>query len=61
MLQILLLIEKEITTVLTMDRQIAMEMGLEKVANSAEVRELSQHTSIDDTAQTIKDSHPAEA
>jgi hypothetical protein len=44
-----------------MDRQIAKQMGLEKVANSPEVRELSQHTSIDDVAQTIKDSLPAEA
>ena len=55
MLQILLLTEKEITAVLSMDRQIAKQMGLEKVANTTEIRELSQHTSIEDVAQTIRD------
>jgi uncharacterized membrane protein len=60
MLQILLLTEKEITTVLSMDRQIAKQMRLDKVANSAEVRELSQHTSIDDVAGIIKESMPTE-
>jgi uncharacterized membrane protein len=55
MLQILLLTEKEITAVLGMDRQIAKQMGLEKVANATEVRELSQHTSIEEVAQTIRD------
>lgn len=58
MLQILLLTEKEITTVLSMDRQIAARVGLDKVANNTEVRELSQHTSIEDVAQTIKDTLP---
>jgi uncharacterized membrane protein len=56
MLQVLLLTEKEITAVLSMDRKIAQQMGLEKIANTAEVRELSQDTSIDDVAQTIKES-----
>jgi hypothetical protein len=60
MLQILLLTEKEITAVLSMDRQIAKKVGLEKVANSTEIRELSQHTSIDDVAQNIRESPPAE-
>ena len=55
MLQILLLTEKEITAVLSMDRQIAKQMGLEQVANTTEIRELSQHTSIEDVAQTIRD------
>ena len=56
MLQILLLTEKELTALLGMERQIATEMGLTRTANSAEVRDLSQHTSIDDVAQTIKES-----
>ena len=60
MLQVLLLSEKEITALLKMDRQIAQQVGLDKVANTAEVRELSQHTSIDDVAQTIRDSLPPE-
>ena len=55
MLQILLLTEKEITAVLKVDRQIATQVGAEKAANTAEVRELSQQTSIEDVAQTIRE------
>ena len=55
MLQILLLTEKEITAVLKVDRQIAAQVGAEKVANTAEVRELSQQTSIEGVAQTIRE------
>jgi uncharacterized membrane protein len=58
MLQILLLTEKELTALLTMDRQIATEMGLSRVANTQDVRELSKQTSIDEVAQTIKDTLP---
>ena len=60
MLQILLLAEKEITTILNMDRQIAGSMGLQKVAKDKEIEQLSQHTSIEDVAQTIKESLPSE-
>lgn len=56
MLQILLLTEKEVTAVLGMDRKIAEQIGLEREANKQEVRELSQDTSIDAMAQTIKES-----
>jgi len=59
MLHVLLLTEKEITAVLKMDRQIAHQVGLEKAANTTEVRELSQHTSIEDVAQTIRENLPA--
>jgi uncharacterized membrane protein len=55
MLQILLLSEKEITAVLGIDRQIARQVGLTKEANATEVLELSQQTSIEDVAQTIKE------
>jgi uncharacterized membrane protein len=55
MLQILLLTEKELTALLGMDRQIASEMGLSRAANSPEVRDLSQETSIEDLQQTIKE------
>jgi uncharacterized membrane protein len=58
MLQILLLTEKEITAALGIDRQIATQLGLENVANGTEIRELSQRTSIEDMAQTIKDNLP---
>ncbi len=58
MLQILLLTEKEITAVLSVDRQIAKQVGLERVANNVELKELSQHISIEDVAQTIQESLP---
>ena len=58
MLQFVLLTEKEITAVLGMDRKIAGQVGLERVANDKELEQLSQHTSIDDVAQTIKDKLP---
>ena len=55
MLQVLLLTEKEITAVLKVDRQIAAQVGAEQAANTAEVRELSQQTSIEHVAQTIRE------
>jgi uncharacterized membrane protein len=60
MLQILLLTEKEITAVLGMDRQIAGSVGLQKVAKDKEIEQLSQHTSIDEMAQSIQESLPPE-
>ncbi len=60
MLQILLLTEKEITAVLGMDRQIAGQIGLHKVATDKTIEQLSQDTSIDDVAQTIKDTLPSD-
>ncbi len=60
MLQVLLLTEKEITAVLSMDRKIAGEMGLHQAANTPEVRQLSQQTSIEDVAQTIKENMQGE-
>src|ERR1700685_2691507 len=55
MLQILFLAEKEITAVLKMEGQIAKQVGAETAAISTEVRELSQQTSIEEVAQTIKE------
>lgn len=60
MLQILLLTEKEITAVLGVDRQIAERFGLQQVANDRNIEQLSQDTSIDDVAQTIRDTLPSE-
>ena len=60
MLQILLLSEKETTAVLTMNREIAAKIGLQRMAGDKEIEQLSQHTSIDDVAQTIKESLPSE-
>ena len=58
MLQILMLSEKEITAVLDLERHIATELGLGRAANKPDIRELSQETSIEDVAQTIKESLP---
>ena len=58
MLQILLLTEKELTAMLSLNRGIATEVGLERQANTREMRELSQHTEIDEVAQTIKETLP---
>ena len=58
MLQVLLLTEKEITAVLKMDRKIAQQVGISEAAQGAEVRELSKHTSIENVAQTIRESLP---
>jgi uncharacterized membrane protein len=58
MLQLLLLTEKEVTAVLSLERQIAKRLGLEDAANRSEVRELSRETSIDEMAQTIKEALP---
>lgn len=60
MLQILLLSEREITAVLGVDRQVAKTMGLHNVAADHEISQLSQHTSIDEVAQIIKDTLPSE-
>ena len=61
MLQILLLTEKEVTAVLSMDRKMAEQMGLGREANKEAVRELSKDTSIDAMAQTIKENLGEEA
>jgi len=60
MMQILLLTEKEITAVLGVDRQIAARVGLHKIAADEEITQLSEQTSIDDVAQGIRESMPAE-
>jgi len=60
MLQILLLTEKETTAVLTMNREIAASLGLRKVAADKEIEQLAQHTSVDEVAQSIKESLPTE-
>jgi uncharacterized membrane protein len=58
MLQVLLLTEKEITAVLGVDRQIAGKVGLKQIETNKEIEQLSQNTSIDEVAQTIKDQLP---
>jgi uncharacterized membrane protein len=58
MLQVLLLSEKQTTALLSVNREIATEVGLDQVSNEEEVRALSEPTSIDDVAQTIADNLP---
>jgi uncharacterized membrane protein len=58
MLQLMLLTEKEITAVLDLNRDIARKMGLGREADEPLVEELSQSTSIEDVAQTIRESLP---
>lgn len=55
MLQILLLTEKETTALLDMNRQMAKQIGLDRAADAPEIRQLSQHTPIEDVAQSIKE------
>jgi uncharacterized membrane protein len=59
-LQVLLLAEKEITVVLQIERQMAAKAGLAEVAEDSDIHQLSQKTSIDDVAQSLKDSMPSE-
>lgn len=54
-LQILLLTEKEVTAVLGVEKQIARQVGIERLDNHAEVSELVRHTPIEEVAQQIKD------
>ena len=54
MLQILMLAEKEVTAVLSVERELAGRMGLKEVAKDIEIEQLSQQTSIDELAQTVQ-------
>jgi uncharacterized membrane protein len=53
-LQILLLTEKEVTAVISMNQQIAKRVGLSDMENSEEIEQLGQKTSIDDVAEDIQ-------
>lgn len=61
MLQLLLLMEKEITAVLGMDRHIATRMGLGAEANEANVQQLAERTSIDDVTHAIERDLPPQS
>jgi uncharacterized membrane protein len=60
MLQVLILVEKEVTAVLNIERQLATKAGLPEPSRNAEIAQLSQKTSIDDVARTIRESLPAD-
>jgi uncharacterized membrane protein len=57
-LQVLLLAEKEITAVLQIERQIAGKVGLHEVVKDDDITQLSQKTSIDEVANSLKESMP---
>jgi uncharacterized membrane protein len=59
-LQVLILAEKEVTAVLNLQRQMAVKAGLPAVIGDAEIAQLSKDTSIDEVAQTIRESLPNE-
>jgi uncharacterized membrane protein len=61
MLQLLLLMEKEITAVLGIDRQIATHIGLSAQANETDLQQLSAQTSIDDVTQAIERDLPTQS
>lgn len=55
----LLLMEKELTAVLELERQIATRVGLATEANAVGVAELAEETSIDDVKRAIERELPA--
>jgi uncharacterized membrane protein len=59
-LQVDLLAEKEITTVLRMVSAICGHMGLQSITADKDIRELSQNTSIESLTQTLEDRLPGE-
>jgi uncharacterized membrane protein len=59
-LQVDLLAEKEITTLLQMVRAICGHMGLQSIVADKDIRELSQNTSIESLSQTLEDRLPGE-
>jgi uncharacterized membrane protein len=59
-LQVDLLAEKEITTLLQMVRAICGHLGLQSIVADKDIRELSQNTSIESLSQTLEDRLPGE-
>ena len=57
-LQIDLLAEKEITTLLQMVRAICGHMGLQSIVADKDIRELSENTSIESLSRTLEDRLP---
>jgi uncharacterized membrane protein len=59
-LQVDLLAEKEITTVLQMVRAICERLGLKSIAEDKDIHELSKNTSIESLSQTLEGRLPGE-
>jgi uncharacterized membrane protein len=58
MLQMTILVEKEVTKLLQIQRKIAGHMGLEDVMQDKSAKELSKATSVDNVVQTLKENIP---
>lgn len=56
MLQVLLLTEKETTALLQINREMAERFGMQAVVGNKEMAELSEETSIEQVAETIRES-----
>jgi uncharacterized membrane protein len=59
-LQVDLLAEKEITTLLQMVRAICGHLGLQSIVADKDIRELSKTTSIESLSQTLEDRLPGQ-
>jgi uncharacterized membrane protein len=59
-LQVLLITEKEITTVLALTQAIAHHMGLKDIDKDAEIEQMAQATPIDEVAENIRKHFPTE-
>jgi uncharacterized membrane protein len=53
-LQVLMIVEEEVTAVLNVQRQLAVKAHLPELPNNVEIAQLSRQTSIDEVAQSIK-------
>ena len=59
-LQVDMMAEKEITTVLRMVRAVCAHLGLDTIAADKEIRELSQTTSIESLSERLEEKLPGE-
>jgi uncharacterized membrane protein len=54
-LQLMLLTEKELTATLSVCREIAKRLGLDKIVDHHEINQLSEETSVDQMAESIRE------
>ncbi len=59
-LQVLLLAEQEITTLIDIERRKSIHTGLLEVSQDPTIQDLSQPTSVDDLTQTLQEHLPLE-
>ena len=54
MLQVLLLTEREVSTIVKMNQEIASRLGLQALSQDEEIQEMAKPTPIDTVAETIQ-------